>query len=119
MIGLGIQRAGFGTGFGFHGFFEHEFRGALFLDDAQRAVAVRIKGLQHVAVPVSIWMNGLSGYDGTGEPTTAPVSSACRVSRPRIFLSRSRKQVQKRLRRRFLALLLAGEFHQSSNLFQV
>ena len=40
-----IQRAGFAAGFGFHGFFQHKFRGAVFLDDAQRAVAVRTKGL--------------------------------------------------------------------------
>src|SRR5262249_34794024 len=45
MISLGIQRAGFGTGFGFHSVFDHEFSGAFFLDDAQRAVAVRTKSL--------------------------------------------------------------------------
>ena len=45
MIGLVIQRAGFGAGFGFHGLFHRKFRRAVFLDDAQRAVAVRTKGL--------------------------------------------------------------------------
>src|SRR5262245_651995 len=44
-IRLFIQRAGFGAGFGFHGLLDHEFRGAFFLDDAQRAVAVRAKRL--------------------------------------------------------------------------
>jgi len=49
MIGLVIQRAGFGASFGFHGFFEHKFRGAVFLDDAESAVAVRAKRL-HVRI---------------------------------------------------------------------
>jgi len=39
VIGLVIQVAGFGASFGFHGFFEHKFRGAVFLDDAERAGA--------------------------------------------------------------------------------
>jgi hypothetical protein len=44
MIGLGIQRAGFGAGFGFTVSWRTNSVGAFFLDNAQRAVAVRPKG---------------------------------------------------------------------------
>jgi hypothetical protein len=45
VIGLVIQRAGFGASFDFHDFFEHKFRWAVFLEDAESAVAVRTKRL--------------------------------------------------------------------------
>jgi len=50
MIGLGIERAGFGAGLGLDGFFEHEFCGAFFLDDAQRAIAVRAKSFHSARI---------------------------------------------------------------------
>ncbi len=50
MIGFGIQSASFAAPFGFHRFFQHKFRRAVFLDDAQRAVAVRTKRLHGVRI---------------------------------------------------------------------
>jgi hypothetical protein len=54
VIGLGIQRAGLGAGLGFHGFFEHELRGAFFLivpefgEGASTAVATQGRRHQQV-----------------------------------------------------------------------
>src|SRR5206468_6978540 len=50
LVGLAVQRAGLGAGAGLHGLLHREIGRAVFLDDRERAVALRAEGFHRRGV---------------------------------------------------------------------